>query len=132
MHAANNTKAALVIDDDEIHHEIIAAALERYNFSEILRAMDGEAARSIVEDQRDRIGLILCDLYMPNFDGIEFLLSLKECDYKPPLLLVSGAKEQFLRSAEELAKVNGLDLIGGLPKPVDFHRFHETLKQRFG
>lgn len=67
-------KKILIIDDSEIIRTIVETVLSIKDY-EVLQAGDGEEGLSILAEQK--VNLILCDVSMPNMDGIAFIKELK-------------------------------------------------------
>lgn len=102
----------LIIDDEKDLAETIGdeAELEGYNVD---IALDGDSAIKILQSKR--IDLILSDVRMPNIDGYELLLQLKDnfdklplivfmsgfSDYSDKKLLVEGATRVFKKPLKE-------------------------------
>lgn len=77
----------LVVDDEESIRKSLAGVLndEGYNVS---LARDGEEALAFLD--RSLPSLILLDIWMPGFDGIEVLKRIKEKDSSIPVIMISG------------------------------------------
>ena len=63
--------------------------------------------------------LILCDLNMPEGDGIEMFAKLKQNDCDAAIVIVSSAAPGLVHAAEQLAHAYGLNIPGKLSKPLD-------------
>lgn len=109
----------LVIDDDPIQRELLKSLIDRRFDAVALLAHNGTEAKSIIESEGPRLVAILCDLNMPEFDGIEFLGYLSSSGLRCPLFIVSGAAEPIAKAAERLASGYGLDYRGFIRKPVN-------------
>lgn len=108
----------LVVDDDAVIRRQITLLLTSLGVPEVLTAVSGMAGLKEVERHGNRINLLLCDLNMPEMDGIEFLRSMTEIGYQGGIILVSGVDDRLLQSAVELASLHGLCLLGSLAKPM--------------
>jgi len=61
---------------------------------------------------------VVCDLLMPEMDGIEFLKQVSDEGYSPSIVISSGADEDTQREMEAVARTHGLRVLGFIPKPV--------------
>ncbi len=108
-------KKALVVDDDPIARELVAACLGAFAALEILPAGNAEEAIEIAEAQR--VDLIVADLNMPDTDGVEMLATLAQHSSGAMVVIVSGAAGPVVRAAAALARARGLNVLGALAKP---------------
>jgi len=78
----------LIIDDEKLVRESIAVYLEDSGY-EVVEAQDGKQGIELFcEFHPD---LVLCDLRMPQVDGLEVLKQLSEISPDTPIIIVSGA-----------------------------------------
>lgn len=78
----------LVIDDEAMVRESIVAYLEDSGYH-VVAANSGQSGLDALEQQN--IDLVLCDLRMPNLDGLQVLKQVKERNQQTPFIVVSGA-----------------------------------------
>ena len=106
----------LVVDDDELMLDLAVAALDSLGFGRISAALTGADGLRIL----DELGadVVLCDLNMPEMDGVEFLRHLSARRYQGCIVLMSGEDQRILRTAESLAKAHGLNVLGAVEKPI--------------
>lgn len=78
----------LLIDDDEVVRASIAAYLEDSGFN-ILLASNGLQGLEVFE--RERPDLVICDLRMPQVDGLELIRRINALEVSAPIIVVSGA-----------------------------------------
>lgn len=89
----------LVCDDDREIVEAVTIYLEKEGYS-VIAAYNGKEALDTL--RREQVQLIILDIMMPEMDGIEALLRLRECSSIPVILL--SAK------SEDADKINGLNV----------------------
>ena len=89
----------LVCDDDREIVEAITIYLEKEGYS-VITAYNGKEALDTL--RREQVQLIILDIMMPEMDGIEALLRLREYSSIPVILL--SAK------SEDADKINGLNV----------------------
>lgn len=92
----------LIVDDVEINREMLVSFFEgHYN---ILEAADGEEAIRIINEKKKEISLIFLDLIMPNKNGIDVLIYLREVgllDCIPVIMITGEATEETDMKAYE-------------------------------
>lgn len=77
----------LVVDDDEDILELIERHLSNRGY-EVLTAYDGEQAISLLD--KLKFDLIITDLKMPKFDGMEVMRRAKEKDPNTEVVILTG------------------------------------------
>jgi len=77
----------LVIDDDDMVRGTIKAILERAGH-EVTLAVDGEDG--LRQFQRQSCDLVVCDIFMPNKEGIATLRELRQLDAAVPVITMTG------------------------------------------
>ena len=78
----------LIIDDEAMVRDSMEAYLEDSGYT-VIAVNSGLAGLEVLETQE--IDLILCDLRMPNLDGLEVLKKVKQREDNIPVIVVSGA-----------------------------------------
>lgn len=79
----------LVVDDMEVNRAILCEIF-RDDFR-ILEAEDGEQALRIINEEEQRLAIILLDIIMPNMDGFQVLENISESVMKRvPVILITG------------------------------------------
>ena len=117
----------LIVDDDYIMHRVTTTILNDLEIGNVLNALSGPEALEIINRQADGIDLIICDLNMPDMDGIEFIRHLSELKFKNSLVLASGEDMRMLRTVEKLAIELDLEIIGVIEKPITLSKLSEIL-----
>ena len=125
---SNPSLRVLLIDDDEIIHISMPAQLKKLGISDVVSAYDGTEALVCLRDT-DPFDLLICDLNMPEMDGIEFLRHLtQQRNFEGGLILMSGVEGRVLAMAAELAAAHNLPILGTLSKPVTGESLTKLLK----
>jgi len=106
----------LIMDDDIIATTFICNLLNKLGVTNIQMAENGKQGLAILE--KSRPDLILCDLGMPELDGVECLQQLGRKDFNGGIVLISGLHAEMLSGMELLARKLGLNVLGTIPKPV--------------
>lgn len=77
----------LVIDDDELFREFVEKVLAEAGF-EVVPAGDGdEGLRKFAEMPFD---LVVCDVLMPNKDGLETIRAIRDRSARLPIITMTG------------------------------------------
>ena len=120
----------LIVDDDPILRTIAYAYFGALGTPQILQASNGREALDLLQQYRPAIDFILCDLNMPELDGVQFLRQLKDCAFSGAIAILSGEDRAVLRTARELAQSLGLDIVGALRKPLKAGDLDQLLLNR--
>jgi CheY-like chemotaxis protein len=110
-------KTALIVDDDETSRNLAQSILASLGIGEIFLASDGKDAAHKL-NSLPHLDLILCDIIMPERDGIEFISDLVSVRYVGGLILMSSKGSQFMDLTKLIAKRKNLQLWGTLNKPL--------------
>lgn len=121
--------SALVVDDEELMRDFLCMALQKSGIGNVISANCGSNALDHVETGSVAIDIILCDLQMPEMDGIEVIRHLANDGFGGGIVLVSGEDKRVLKTAENMAEVRGLNVIGSLSKPVPVHNIISLMKE---
>ena len=113
-----NIKSALIVDDDETSRNLARSILASLGIGDIHLANDGrEAAKKL--HALPPLDLIMCDIIMPERDGIEYISDLVKAGYTGGLILMSANGSQFMDLTKLIAKRKNLRLWATLNKPLD-------------
>jgi len=123
---------ALVAEDNEINALILTRHLAKLG-ARVTRAESGALAlaraREAIEGVRAPYDVIVMDLFMPDFDGREASLRIREAEARagaprtPILVLTASAREED----ERAARAAGVDAF--LTKPVEFASLAATIEE---
>ncbi len=110
----------LVVDDERSIRNTLKDILENENF-EVVLAEDGLEALDKLE--LGPFDVILCDIKMPQMDGIELLDKIKEREPDAVVVMISG--HGTIDTAVEAIKKGAFDFIS---KPLDLNRLLITIR----
>lgn len=118
----------LLIEDHPFQRNILHTQLNRVITAEdsICDAATGlEALDAMKTFQPD---LILCDLNMPEMDGIQFLGCIAEKAFKGSVVITSAASLEVINTVERMCQSYRLNILGCLPKPAAIEELSETVE----
>jgi CheY-like chemotaxis protein len=113
----NGSLSVLVVDDDDLQRQFLARLLARAGIGPLFWATNGRSALEAFHEGQ-AIDVVVCDLLMPEMDGIEFLKQVSDEGFTPSIVISSGADEDTQREMETVARTHGLRVLGFIPKPV--------------
>jgi CheY-like chemotaxis protein len=119
-------KRLLVIDDDEPILGLIAAIGESCGLSVQATSVPKEFLEVLETNPPD---IIVLDLVMPKFDGIEVLKRMNDQQIKSRIMLISGADESLLERASKLAAAWGLNMLAAFTKPLDPKKIEAAFRE---
>lgn len=104
----------LVVDDQKINRDMLGMILEDYY--EIIYACDGKEAVQKIEENRNRLSVVMLDLMMPVMDGFQVLAYVNASEELRhiPVIVLTSEKEAELRALQ----MGAADFI---TKPFDMH-----------
>ncbi|MFC3150571.1 EAL domain-containing protein [Litoribrevibacter euphylliae] len=108
----------LIIDDSHSVSDYLATLLrESLQLKEVFVAYNAIEALNIIESHPD-IHVVLCDLNMEKVDGLEMIRLLREKRFRGYFGIISSMAAKVINSAEQLARVHDINLLGSLAKPI--------------
>ena len=106
----------LIIEDEEPIRRVLVRILSEENRQyEITEAIDGKKGFDLL--QKGTFDLVLCDIKMPNMDGIEVLQKANSKIISTPFIMLTGHGN--VETAVEAMKLGAYDFIS---KPPDLNR----------
>jgi EAL domain-containing protein (putative c-di-GMP-specific phosphodiesterase class I)/FixJ family two-component response regulator len=120
-------KRILLVDDDTFLLNLLKQQLRNIGLENVSSYSRASDALAVLKEEADQFEIILCDLQMPDMDGIEFVRNIARIGHRAGLLLMSGESPRLLQTAESLATAHGLNVLGVLQKPVSSDRLRSVL-----
>ncbi len=114
----------LVIDDDELFRQYLAALLERAGY-QVRGLADGSGVADAIETER--IDAVITDLSMPNVDGIEIVRYVKHQHPRLPIVAVTGGLLGSNDARGRVLSMLGADAV--LSKPLDAESLLQMLSK---
>ena len=117
----------LVVDDDDFFHIVMGELLSVLGATEVLSAKNGNDGLKVLKTHAKPIDFLVCDVFMPDMDGIEFLTNLASLKYTGKIMVASGVDIQILDLARTIANANGLKLTGAYTKPIALNQLADAM-----
>ncbi|MGB0684053.1 MAG: GGDEF/EAL domain-containing response regulator [Magnetovibrionaceae bacterium] len=105
----------LILDDDHELREFLTLISESQGFETLAVATFVELQKAVGDFQPD---MIILDLSLDDADGVEVLRYLGVLESSAAVLLISSFEERLLKSALNLGRSFGLNMLGNLQKPL--------------
>jgi EAL domain-containing protein (putative c-di-GMP-specific phosphodiesterase class I)/ActR/RegA family two-component response regulator len=122
----------LVVDDQPSVRQVITRMLRHLGVGVVESAADGADAIRVLRSADEPFDLVLCDLSMPNEDGLVLLRNLASAHPKPSVVLMSGGDSLVLDAARRLGEGHGLSVLGTMAKPIQTATLSAFLRQHDG
>ena len=108
----------LVVDDQVEVRQYVRGVLRTIGISQVSEAGSGREALVAVTEPGAWFDLILCDLRMPDRDGIETIRAFAALGLESAVAIMSIEHERIIETAGMLASAQGLTMVGTISKPV--------------
>lgn len=123
-------KRVLLIDDDPLFLLVAGEMLNAMGAERVDTACDGSEGLRILSEADDIFDLVLCDLNMPQLDGISVVRALSERRFRGRFAVVSGEGSDIVRAVRDMANLVGINMIGALAKPLREEDLRTLLERR--
>jgi EAL domain-containing protein (putative c-di-GMP-specific phosphodiesterase class I)/ActR/RegA family two-component response regulator len=111
----------LLVDDDAFMLGLQSHMLRSMGYARIASLGSARAALELLYSpaaQDQQFDVIVCDLNMPEMDGIEFLQALNAADFVGGVILLSGEGARIMHTVQKLLSGRGMRILGALEKPA--------------
>ena len=116
----------LIVEDEDSVRSFSARALRTTGY-EVFEADSGEQALEVLDDEEDRIDLMISDVVMPEMDGPALLTKVRERLPDLKVIFVSGYAEESVR--QDIADDQSVEF---LPKPYTLDQINSKVKEVLG
>jgi EAL domain-containing protein (putative c-di-GMP-specific phosphodiesterase class I)/CheY-like chemotaxis protein len=108
----------LVAEDHDFQRKALVRMLRGLGAKAVLEAADGRAALETFKELTQPVDIIICDLDMPQMDGMEFIRHVGEAGVPVSLILSSALDRTLISSVETMTRAYGISLLGAIEKPA--------------
>jgi len=123
-----NELIALIVEDDDFQRHALAKMLRSLGVVRVLQAVNGRQALAILRSAA-RVDLVVCDLDMPEMDGIEFMRYMGQVASSAAIIINSSKGQSLLDSVAKMVQTNGLHLLGVIAKPTTKGKLEDLLSR---
>ncbi|MBU1775770.1 MAG: EAL domain-containing protein [Gammaproteobacteria bacterium] len=109
----------LVLEDDDFQRRMLVNMLRSLGIADICEASNGKQALEVLDAANAKpVNIALCDLNMPEMDGMEFLRHLGRKHHDIAVIITSALDSKLLASVGSMTRMYGIKLLGTIEKPV--------------
>lgn len=119
----------MLVDDEPSILDLASRFIEKMGYRQITACLSGQSALEKYRESTNSFDVIICDLNMPEMNGVELLRHLSEEDYCGGIILLSGEDARILEVAKDLAKARNLNVLGYIAKPFKRESLELLLSQ---
>ena len=120
--------SVLVVDDDPVVLMQMQQMLGGIGVADVLSARNGVEAILLMSRRKTPLDVVVCDLNMPEMDGVEMIRRFGQSGFRGGLILMSGADEQLITTVAKLAELQGLKVLGQIHKPATPDAMRDLLR----
>ncbi len=114
-----NQLSFLIVEDDDLQRMVVSEMLRSLGATMICDASNGRQALDILRREKHKqIDIVICDLNMPEMDGMEFLRHLGEEQQHVSIIITSSLDKKLIDSVGKMANMHEIQLLGKIEKPV--------------
>ena len=118
------TETILIVDDEEVVRNTISSMLKNLGY-QVYLASDGMEAIELYQRHKDEIDLIILDIIMPQMDGKQTYVQLKQINPDVKVVICSGYAQHHL--IEEMLLDEGV--VGFLGKPPEMMPLSQAVRK---
>ncbi|MCP4421429.1 MAG: response regulator [Chloroflexi bacterium] len=121
--ALGNGELILIVEDNETTQEALIESLDVLNY-QVIAANNGREALTIIDERKEDVELILCDLAMPEMSGEALLQVLNQRGSTLPFILVTAYVQE-----DDIEYLRNMGMTDWLPKPFQLTNLADAVAQ---
>ncbi|NOT20210.1 MAG: EAL domain-containing response regulator [Sideroxydans sp.] len=120
----------MVIEDHNFQRKMVVHMLHTLGIKMVWQANNGKQALALLDEKQARsVEVVLCDLDMPEMDGMEFFRHLSKLKPGISVIILSGMEDAVISSVKKMAGSYGLNLLGAAEKPATLEQLKLMLDE---
>lgn len=122
----------LIVEDSPCQAEYLSVLCRACGISKLSTAENGRVALELIDKAETCFDILICDLEMPDLDGIELIQWLAKRNTSSALIIVSSREQSLISAVELMAVTEGIYVLGSIQKPVPQGALEALLKDYRG
>ncbi len=123
-------KIVMIVEDHAFQRHTVARMLKSLDAAAIVEAANGKEALALLSDPATpQPDIAVCDLDMPEMDGMEFIRHLSKVRPGISVLITSALDRELLGAVENMSRAYGIRMLGVIKKPVSLQGLREMLNR---
>lgn len=119
----------LLVEDSLSQLNYLAALTGALGVKSVLAAGSGQEALQLARSAAEKPQVAICDLDMPQMDGVELIRLLAEERLVTHVIVLSALDYSLLNTVAAMAQMRGLVVLGAIAKPITSNRLVEMLSR---
>lgn len=120
----------MVVEDDDFQRRMIVNMLRSLGVTAICDTENGKRALDVLHAANAKtVDIAICDINMPEMDGLEFLRHLSEEEAAPSIIILSTLDRALLASVANMSLAYGIKLLGVVEKPIILAQLEVLISQ---
>lgn len=109
----------LLVDDEPFDLKLAITILSNLGYQRVETASNGNVALDRLSTSDAPYDIIICDLNMPEMDGLKFMRHANDRNFYGGMIFLSGEGKRMLGTVLGLSKSYKLNILGALEKPLN-------------
>ncbi|MFC3150039.1 EAL domain-containing protein [Litoribrevibacter euphylliae] len=123
-----DTLSILIVEDSDAQRKHLAQQCQDMGCKFVAEAENGRVALELIENSDNHFDILVCDLEMPDIDGIELINLLGNRITELALIIVSAREKSLISSVELMASKQGIWVLGSVQKPLSYNKLKQLMK----